>query len=56
MRQVVLYLESKGVNKSRVEAVGYGETKLKIKDTNEAGQYIIPLCKKNRRTEVVVVD
>lgn len=56
MKQVVSYLESKGVANERVTAIGYGETKLKVKDTNEAGQYISSRCKENRRTEIEIVQ
>lgn len=56
MKQVVAYIESKGIDKERVSAKGYGETKLKIKDTNDAGLYIIPYCKQNRRTEVDITE
>ncbi len=53
---VVDYLIQKGIEKSRLKPVGYGENKPLVKSTTETGEDIPEAREKNRRIEFTVID
>jgi len=52
---VVKYLEEKGIDKKRLQAHGYGEENLKVKDTDDNGIFLPEAGQHNRRTEFKVL-
>ena len=49
---VAKIMKSKGIEKNRIEIVALGEAELKIKDTNDNGEYLEEPAKQNRRVEI----
>jgi len=53
-KRVADYFIKQGVNPAQIETVGYGESQLAVKDTNEQGLYILSKTRLNRRCEVEI--
>ena len=53
---VAAYLTSKGINKSRIKAIGYGESKPVAANENPDGSDNAEGRAQNRRTEIIVVQ